>query len=63
MAVKISEALEVSLDYLVGKTDMLLDNETIKRIQEVSKMPEAERSHVYALLDAFITKMKIQGVL
>jgi len=63
MAVKVSEALEVSLDYLVGKTDMLLDNETIKRIQEVSKMPEAERSHVYILLDAFITKMKVQGVL
>ena len=63
MAVKISEALEVSLDYLVGKTDMLLDNETIKRIQDVSKMPEVERNHVYALLDAFITKMKIQGVL
>lgn len=63
MAVKISEALEVSLDYLAGKTDMLLDNETIKRIQDVSKMPEVERTHVYAMLDAFITKMKVQGVL
>jgi transcriptional regulator with XRE-family HTH domain len=63
MAVKIAEALEVSLDYLVGKTDMLLDNETLKRIQDVSKMPDEERKHVYAFLDAFITKMKVQGVL
>jgi hypothetical protein len=51
------------LDYLVGKTDMLLDNETLKRIQDVSKMPDEERKHVYAFLDAFITKMKVQGIL
>lgn len=63
MAVKIAEALEVSLDYLVGKTDLELDNETLKRVQEVSKMPPQEKAHVFALLDAFITKMKVQGVL
>ncbi|WP_298733569.1 helix-turn-helix transcriptional regulator [uncultured Chitinophaga sp.] len=56
MAVKISEALEDSLDYLAGKADMLLDNESIKRIQDVSKLPEVERNYVYAMLDAFITK-------
>lgn len=63
MAVKIAEALEVSLDYLVGKTDIELDNTTLKRIQDISKLPEQERAHVYALLDAFITKMKIQNTL
>jgi transcriptional regulator with XRE-family HTH domain len=63
MAVKIAEALEVSLDYLVGKTDMLLDNETLRRIQDVSKMPLEEQKHVYAFLDAFIAKLKMQGTL
>lgn len=63
MATKIAEALKVSLDYLVGKTDLELDNDTLKRVQDISKLPEKEKEHVYAFLDAFITKMRIQGIL
>ena len=63
MATKISDVLSVSLDFLVGKTDMELDNNMIAKIQEVSKMNEDDKGHVFSLLDAFITKCKIQGVL
>jgi transcriptional regulator with XRE-family HTH domain len=63
MAVKIAEALEVSLDYLVGKTDTEMDKATLKRLQDVTRLPEKEKEHVFVFLDAFLAKMKMQGVL
>ncbi|MCP4482175.1 MAG: helix-turn-helix transcriptional regulator [bacterium] len=63
MARKISDALDVSLDYLVGKTDMELDNEMLKRVQLVSKLPKQEKEHVFIFLDSFIDRMKLKGIL
>lgn len=62
-AAKMADILNVSLDYLVGKTDMELDNSMISRIQEVTKMKPQDREHVFAMLDAFITTTKMQGFL
>lgn len=61
MATKIANALNTSLDFLVGKTDLELDNKTIKRIEEISKMKEEDQNHVYAFLDAFIAKTRLHG--
>ena len=58
MAVKIADALEVSLDYLVGKTEAELDNATFKRIQDITRLPQKEKEHVFVFLDAFLSKMK-----
>ena len=60
---KIPDLLEVSLDYLVGKTDVELDDAMLKRIQLVSKLPDKEKEHVFVFLDSFIDRMKLQGVL
>ena len=54
----ISEALEVSLDYLVGNTDLLLDKTIVKRISDIQKLDKNEREHVNALLDAFLRDTK-----
>jgi transcriptional regulator with XRE-family HTH domain len=62
MATKIADALGVSLDYLVAKTDLELDNDTLKRVAEISKMSKKDKGHVYAFLDAFIaTKTRLHG--
>ncbi len=63
MAKKISDALDVSLDYLVGKTDIELNNKVLKRIQLISKLPNVEQEHVFVFLDSFIDRMKLKGVL
>ncbi|MEM9547713.1 MAG: helix-turn-helix transcriptional regulator [Bacteroidota bacterium] len=60
MATKIANALEVSLDYLVGKTDLELDTGMPKRIEAVTKMDEKNKEHVFSLLDAFIAKTQMQ---
>ena len=62
MATKISNALKISLDYLVGKTELQLDDEVLGRIVEVSKMSDEDRGHVFSLLDAFIAKTRIKGL-
>lgn len=57
-AAAIAEALEVSLDYLVGNSDLLLDKTIVKRIAEIQKLDKQEREHVNALLDAFLRDTK-----
>lgn len=63
MATQLAEALDVSLDYLVGTTDLLLDKAVVKRVLDIQQLKEEDQSHVFALLDAFIKQTKLQGVL
>ncbi|ELR68587.1 hypothetical protein C900_00235 [Fulvivirga imtechensis AK7] len=63
IAKKIAEALEVSLDYLVGSSEQEIDKATLKRIQEVAKLSPKEKELVFEFLDAFITKAKLQSMM
>ena len=63
VAAKMADILEVSLDYLVGKTDVEIDKTTLERILEVSKFSPEDREHIFSVIDAFIAKRKIQSIL
>ena len=54
MALKIAQALDVSLDYLTGSTDLELDKNAVNRIQELSKLSEKDQDYIYVTLDALI---------
>jgi transcriptional regulator with XRE-family HTH domain len=54
VAIKLADALQVSVDYLVGNSDLELDKHTLNRMQEVSKMVEADRKHIFMVIDALI---------
>ena len=43
MASKLADLLELSLDYLSGKTDTELNSATLGRIREISVMPEDDK--------------------
>ena len=43
VVIKIADALGVSLDFLVGKTSMELDSEALKRLEEISALPDDEK--------------------
>lgn len=60
VAAKIADALEVTLDHLIGNTDMELDKETLRRIEEMSKLPEKERQHILRTIDALIRDFKAE---
>ncbi|PRA90191.1 transcriptional regulator [Chryseobacterium sp. MYb7] len=63
MATQLAEALEVSLDYLVGSTDILLDKNIVAKILDIQKLKENDRQHVFALLDAFLKQTKLQSIM
>jgi len=56
--IKIADALQISIDYLVGKTDFELDKDTVQRIQDVSTLPAEEKKQVFIVIDALIRDFK-----
>jgi len=63
MAAKIADVFKVSLDYLIGKTDLEFDDDTLKRIEEISKLSDKNKEVVYIFLDSFLATNKMQSFL
>ena len=63
IANKIAKALGVSLDYLVGNTDLELTDKLMNRIKEIASMSDKDQDYVYTLIDAFIAKNKLKGLI
>lgn len=55
---KIADALEVSVDYLIGKTDLILDKETLHRIEDISNLKEENKNFIFNLIDMALRDMK-----
>ncbi|RPD42850.1 MULTISPECIES: helix-turn-helix domain-containing protein [Chitinophaga] len=62
-ATKMAKVLGVSLDWLVGITDMELDAATLGRIQDINKLSLKDKELVFEFLDSFIANRKIKNVL
>ena len=58
VTVKLADALEVSLDYLVGKTKMVIDNQALKRLEDISQLDQTDKEHLFATIDAFLRDAK-----
>lgn len=57
-AAKMADILEVSLDYLVGATDIELDKKTLNRILELQKLPEDVKDKLFYFIDMSIRDFK-----
>ncbi len=55
---KIADALEVSIDYLIGKTKMELDKEAIERLEAISELPEQNKNFVLHMIDMALRDFK-----
>lgn len=62
MAASNAEALEVSLDYLVGNSDLLLEKNIVNKIVDIQKPNTEDKGHEFALLDAFLQSNKAKKV-
>jgi len=58
VAIKIADALQVSLDFLVGKTSLEVDHNTLKRIEEIGSLPKPAKEQIYLVIDALIRDYK-----
>ena len=63
-AAKVADALGVTLDYLVNDGQYQnIDQDALNRLKLIEKLPQDERSHLFATMDAFFAKHKLQTLL
>ncbi len=59
IATKIADALEVSLDFLVGKSSMTVKDESmLERLEDIAALPNTKRLELFNVLDAYIRDFK-----
>ena len=55
---KIADALEVSVDYLIGKTKMELDKDTMRRFEDISSLSQENKNFVLNMIDMALRDFK-----
>jgi transcriptional regulator with XRE-family HTH domain len=55
---KIADALEVLVDYLIGKTNLQFDKEAVKRLEDITSLPEPNKHFVLDLIDMALRDFK-----
>ena len=60
VASKIADALEVSVDFLLGKTNTEIDKQTLKRLQDIALLSDEDKEHIYYTLDGLIRVAKLK---
>lgn len=58
VAARIAELLNISLDYLVGHVDQEIDEQIIKKVLSIQKLPEEERERIMFTIDALVRDAK-----
>lgn len=61
IAIKLAEALGVSIDYMVGKADLLIDQDILNKILTIQKLPEQDRDHILFTIDAMLRDAKARA--
>ena len=61
VATKLSDVLGVSLDYLVGKTDLLLDDNIVDKILTIQQLPTEDKNHILFAIDALLRDAKARA--
>lgn len=63
VASKIADALNVSMDYLLGKTNkMILDKKTMQRLQDIEQLSKEDKVHIFYALDNLIKAAKLKNI-
>lgn len=57
---KMADVLEVSVDYLIGKTGWLLDKKIMERLEEVAKLSEENKTFLLRLIDIVLRDLKTE---
>lgn len=55
---KIADALEVSMDYLIGKTKMELDSDTMRRFEDISSLSDDNKKFILNMIDMALRDFK-----
>jgi transcriptional regulator with XRE-family HTH domain len=56
--VKIADTLGVSIDYLAGKTNIELDRNTLKRLEDIATPSDENKSFIFRMIDMALRDLK-----
>jgi transcriptional regulator with XRE-family HTH domain len=60
---KIANAFEVSVDYLVGEGELsTYDREVLKRINDIEHLSEEDKEHLFYVVDDLIKTVKLKSI-
>jgi len=63
VASKIADALGVTLDYLLGKSDeMVLNKKNLQRLSDIEQLPEEDKKHIFYTIDGLIKAAKLRSI-
>jgi transcriptional regulator with XRE-family HTH domain len=71
VAAKIADALDTSLDYLVrgidpnntGAASAGLSSQILQQLTKLEKLTQPDKEHVFAVIEAFNAKVKLQSII
>jgi len=58
--INVADALDVSIDFLVGKSKIVLDKQAVKRLEDISKLPDDNKCFVLNLIDMALRDFKVK---
>jgi len=64
-AKKLAKILDTTVGYLLGEneqTDLFKDKKMLQRLQDISNMPEKEKSSILLTIDNFIKAVKFKNI-
>ena len=62
---KLTEALNTTAGYLLGESEdieLLKDSSMLKRLNDIAKFPEQDKSHIIYTIDAMINNVKLKAI-
>jgi transcriptional regulator with XRE-family HTH domain len=60
VAIKLANALDTSMDFLIGKVDIEFDQAALKRIRDISILPDDDKSFLLRAIDGLLRDIKTQ---
>ncbi len=61
VATKMADVFEVTVDYLVGKTDLLIDKDILGQLITIQKLPKEEQERILFTLEALLRDAKTRA--
>lgn len=55
---RLAEELEVSIDFLVGRSSLQLDKNTLERLEDIGKLSDDKRAYLFSLIDICLRDFK-----
>lgn len=56
--IKIADTWGVSIDYLVGKTNLELEKNTLKRLEDIATLSDENKSFIFRMIDMALRDLK-----